>query len=56
MWGAGDIAEGPISGGGEIPKQVGRKKEGNKKKGGKKGLLKNQTNPPQGQIIGPPKF
>jgi hypothetical protein len=54
VWGAGNIAGGLISGGGEIPKQIGRKKEGNKKKGRKKLLLKNETNPPLEQIA--PKF
>ena len=45
-----------MSGGGEIHKQLGRKKEGKKKKGRKKLLLKNQTNSPQGHIIDQPKF
>jgi hypothetical protein len=54
VWGAGNIEGSLISGGGEIPKQTRRKKEGNKNKGRKKLLLKNQTNPPLGQIA--PKF
>ena len=45
-----------MSGGGEIHKQMGQKKEGKKKKGRYKGLLKNQTNSSGGQIIHQPKF
>jgi hypothetical protein len=47
------MAGGLYARGGEIHKQMGRKKEGKKKKGRKKGLLKNRTNSPQGQIRPP---